>query len=490
MTGKKTAVPAALALLAALALPLPLEAQNEALPLTVPRPNEAGTDIYPESYEGDINDRALDKSFSGLYSSALVGRYLDEAPAVRRAGELRARGIQAFVLKKQVRESRFLKSNPVGDFYMVMAGVFSAKQDADNLGQRLRAEGVVRDYRILPVDDPGEIKSTDLQNTELYAQSGELSRQIKERAAKPLEPDSPVVTGEAFKKHVRGRYVGSFKDPLAAREEARRLSQGGWSASVESQGGWYRVYLAPTEDTRDFKADPARLKSARSSAESQIGLFFVVDLSRLRGSIEPTSPNAGRTDASACAGFSEAGRLVTAVRRAMIYIPESSYTVALSPVEPPAKMDWRDIAAKIQKWWDDEKTRPSRRAIYGPAIFNRPEMEKALSRMQPSERPGSLALGLTEAAIDFDSASGRKILLVFSEFKSKEKEEDIRQALSRLKSAYGGLDPIFIYGDTDKAGYELAQNLAKENAGDEAWDSCRLLADNAYFERFIKRIFK
>lgn len=462
---------------------------SDALPLTVHRPYEDGSDISPKSYEGHLADRDLSSLFKGLYSSALVGRYLDPEPAQRRADELRKQGLLAFVLKKNFRENSISSSSEIGDFYVVMAGLFAAKQDADNLGQRLRAEGRTEDYRILPVDDPGEISRTDAQNLDLFAKSGQLSRQTQERAAKPLAADSPVRTGQAFKKHMRGSYIGSYRDRLEAREEARRLTASGWPASVEAEGGWYRVYLAPSEDSRDLKADPGELKAAKASAASQPGFFLVVDTSSLRGSFSSLGPNAERSDASACAGYSEAGRLSTSLRRVMIYIPETTYTVALTPVEPQ-DFKWTETPARIKAWWDDEKQRPTKKSIYGPALYNRPELEKAVSRLKASPKEGSLALGITEAAIDFKSAPGRKTVLVFSEFKSADQPGDIKDAVARLNSFYGSdLHPFFIYGDTDRKGYELASELAAANGG-QAWDGCRLLGDNAYFEKFIKTVFK
>ena len=92
--------------------------------------------------------------------------------------------------------------------------------------------------------------------------------------------------------------------------------------------------------------------------------------------------------------------------------------------------------------------------------------------------------------MDFKSVPGRKTVLVFSEFKQPDQPEDARDAVERLRSSYGGeFVPIFIYGDTDQKGYELASNLAATSGG-RAWDGCRLLGDNAYFEQFIRTIFK
>ncbi len=466
-------------------------ADEEAPPVAVSRPNEAGSDIDPLSYQGDIHDRSLAGASKGLFKAALVGRYLDEEPARQLVAFFQSRGLTAFALRKEVTERRLLKNDPVGHFYLVMVGLFGEQRDADFLGQRLRAEGTVRDYRILSVDAPRELEATEAQNRELYLQSARVSEQSRERASRPLDPNSPSATGQAFKKHVYGRYIGSYRDPLEARDMARRMTTSGWSASVENDGGWYRVYLAPTKDHRDFKADGPTLKAARKSAASQPGLVFLADLSGLKGTLNPITPNAGRTDASACAGFSEAGRLGTVLTRTMIYIPDTSYTVALTSIRPPEKQTgWKDIPKRVKAWWDDEKSRPVKKADYGPAIYNRPEMEKAISRLTASPDQASLAIGLTEAATQLSTVPGRKVLLVFSEFQGPDQPRDVQEAVSRLKAAYGSsLEVLFIYGDTDGPGYDLAATLTRDAGGSQPWDGCRLISDNAYFESYIKTIF-
>lgn len=470
--------------------PLPPAGAEEPPALAVPPPDQEGRDMYPSSYEGNLSQRALAGTFSGLFKSVLVGRYLDREPAENLAEYLRIRGLTAFVLEKKIEERRFLKNEPVGRFYVVMAGLFGRQEDADILGQRLRAQGQAQDYRILPVDEPGEIEATNAQNQDLYAQSAQVSRDSQKRAAKPLDPSSATATGEAFKKHVYGRYISSFRDPLKAREEARRMTAGGWAASVEKEGGWYRVYLAPTEDHRDFKADEATLSSAKRSAASQSGLIFLVDLSSLKGGFQPINPNAARTDASACAGFSEAARLGASLNRSIIYLPETSLTVGLVPIRPQ-QMNWRDIPKRVKAWWEDEKNRPTTKAAYGPAIFNRPEMERAIAGLNPSAEEASLAIGLTEASADLAVIPGRKVLLVFSEFQGPDEPQDVREALNRLRAAHGSsLQVVFIYGDTDGPGYQLADSLAREYGPSAAWDGCRLLSDNAYFELYIKTIIR
>ena len=465
--------------------------------LEVPLPAADGSESRPPGYQGgqatEIYDRSLARHFkSGFFSSVLVGRYLDEAPARRAAGYYRSRGLTSFVLKKQVEERRILRNDPVGEFYMVMAGLFGRNKDADILGQRLKAENQAPAYQVVPVDDPGELEATEAQNADLYAKLSGVSRSAEEKASKPLSSSSPAASGEAFKKHVYGRYVGSYRDPQEAKLHAEKLTAGGWPASVQREGAgssaWFRVYLAPAKDQMTWQADSQVLKEARRSAASQPGIFLLVDMSNIQSDINSPRPDKNRYNASACAGFSEAGRLGGSLRRTLIYIPDTSYTAAL--ISMGVQSSSKKIQDRVKDWWD-EKPKPSRPPLYGPAIFNRPEMEKAINKLKPEAKPVSLALGLTEMAGHLFTVPGRKMVVVFSEFLGEDQPEEVKEALGRLKSEFGSsLEVLFVYGDTNAAGYRLASDLARQAGSTQAWDGCMLMNDNAYFERYIKTIFR
>ncbi len=460
------------------------------VPLTVPGPISDGSNIDPKSYWGSASNRSWAKLFSGGFSSAMVGSYLDPEPAKRQAEELRARGISSFVLTKMFEESQVLGKDPVGIFYVTMAGLFGRTSDADILGQRLRAQGVVDDFRTLPVEDPGEIQTVGAQNRTLYTHGEEVSQESRARAARPLSPNSPAETGEAFKKHVQGRFVGSYRDPQEAKEAARRLSVSGWSASIERDGQWNRVYLAPTEDHRTFKADEEVLSAAQASAAGQPGFFVVADISNIKGNFQNESPVKSKEDASACAGLSEAGRLAAVFNRTLIYVPDTSFTAALIPVRPQS-MKWADIKKRAGERRNDRSTAPPLNAVYGPAIYRRPDMEAAFAKLVPTPKPASLAQKLKESVKEFSSVPGPKIIVIFSEFMGPDKPAELVEAMRELRTEFGSsLRPAFVYGDTGEAGYRLAQRLAEDSGGGEAWDGCRLLADNAYFERYIKSLFR
>jgi hypothetical protein len=278
---------------------------------------------------------------------------------------------------------------------------------------------------------------------------------------------------------------------LEAREHARTLTSGGWEASVQTDGRggglWYRVYLAPSSDPRDLKADEEVLKAAKASAASQMALVFLADLTSTAGQVGWPGPAPDRRDASACAGFSQAGRLGAGLSRTIIYVPDLAFMTTLIPAVRDDPKNIHEVPERLAGWWEGRERRPRRLAAYGPTFFNRPEMERAIIQLQADSRPGSLVPALKSAAAPLGSQPGRKVLLIFSDFMGSAKPAEVRAALADLRSRLGAsLDVFIVYGDPNGAGYRLAQSLA----GGEAWDGCRLLHDNAYFEKYIKAVFK
>ena len=427
-----------------------------------------------------------------VFHSVLVGRFLDEEPARRLSGRIQNRGLTAFVVKRNLVESSlFIDRREVGEFYLTLAGLFGLSREADRLGSRLRAEGMITDYQVVDIEDPGEVEATAAQTRRVDQEGEQTATTARKRAAAPLKPTSPAAAGEGYKKNIYGRYIGSYKDPLEAREHARTLTANGWAASVqaEGQGGgrWYRVYLAPSSDSRDLKADEEVLQEAVESAASQMALVFLVDLTSTAGQVGHPGPAPDRRDASACAGFSQAGRLGAVLSRTIIYVPDITLLATLIPAIRDDVKNVQEVPRRLTDWWAGHERRPRELAAYGPTFFNRQEMERAILQLQADSRPGSLVPALKAAAAPLASQPGRKVLLIFSDFMGPAKPADVQAALDALGARLGSsLDVFLIYGDPSGAGYQLAQNLGRS----EAWDGCLLLHDNAYFEKYIKAVFK
>jgi hypothetical protein len=424
-----------------------------------------------------------------------VGTYLEEAPALRAVGSLQKEGLTAFSVQKTLVEKKLPFNQPIGAFHLVLAGLFGEREDAQRLGRRMLAQGLISNFQVIPADSPGEFALFQTQSAPQERRADQVAASAQERVGRPLPADSPAATGEGFKTVTRGRYVGSYRDVMEARAEARRLSSAGWPAAVEEarEGGgmWYRVYLAEAGDSRDFRANPQTLAAARATAGRQKGLVILVDSSGLKGVWGMGRPNQKRTDASSCASYSQAGRLLTVLERFVGFIPDAPTLVALKPLayNPPASFFDR-VARPVKSWWtEDDSAYANPQAAYGLAIYNRPELLKSLRNLKVDVRSAPVGPGLSNFP-ELNSIPGRKTVVLFSDFAFPEREGEAAAALGRLKGGYGDdLEFFVVYGDADDRGYRTAQELAKAGGGGEAWNGCLLLADNAYFEKFVKRVF-
>ncbi|MDR1546061.1 MAG: hypothetical protein LBU12_04990 [Deltaproteobacteria bacterium] len=446
----------------------------------------------PEAFGGVA---PADTGYFADFSAVWAGSFLDPEPAAKAAEAFRKSGLTAFTVKKTLVEKKIL-SRPVGDYHLVLVGLFGELADAQALGRRLQAQGRIANWQAVPSDNPGELAQAAAQTAPLTARSEKTVAAAQERAGRPTPADSPAVTGEGFKKLVRGRYVGSWRDIVEARAEAERLTASGWPASVVSDspagGGWHRVYLAEPGDRREYRASPQELESARASAASRDGLVLLADLSGLKGVWGRTAPDATRSDASACAGYSRAGRAQTGLERLVGYVPDAGQLIVVKPVNyaPPSGVVDK-VARPVRAWWSgDDSELTVAQAVYGPTLFNRSEVMARLRAFKVDADPAPLGPafdGLGELA----AISGRKTVALFSEFGRPESADEAVAALGRLKGQHGAnLNLVVVYGDADDRGWRLAEDLAKAAGTSPAWDGCRLLADNLYFEKFVKAVFR
>jgi hypothetical protein len=145
----------------------------------------------------------------------------------------------------------------------------------------------------------------------------------------------------------------------------------------------------------------------------------------------------------------------------------------------------------VKTWWSGDKSEYSRSdTVYGPAVYSRPEVLKSIRNLKVDVRAAPMGPGLSSFR-ELDSIPGKKTVVLFSDFRSSDKPEDAEGALGSLKARYGSdLDFLVVYGDTDGPGLSLANRLARAGGNTDAWNGCLLIADNSYFERFVKRVFQ
>jgi hypothetical protein len=428
-----------------------------------------------------------------------VASYLDEAPAHRAAAAFRSRGLLAFTVKKTLMEktSSFLSSSTprvVGDYYLVNVGLFGNVEEASVLGRRLLAQGRISNWRVIGSADPGEIARMAVQAAPLIQKSETVTTQAMKKAGLPLPPTAPAITGQGFKSLVHGRYVGSFKDLYAARTEAERLTAAGWPAAVERAtpkgGQWFRVYLTESTDHREFGANPSRLARDKAVAATHGGLIFLVDLSGQAGDWGQIAPGEKRLEASACAGYSRPGRVLTGLERVVGQIPTNSPMMvavkSVTYVQPAGFVD--KTVRKVRKWWTEDETGfTEARSAYGPTLFNRPLVTRAIRSLKLDSEAVSLGPAF-DSLYEAQSVPGYKTVLVWSDFRWTGPDTEVMAGLGRLKAQWGGqVNILVVYGDADDRGWRLAENLAKAGSGQPAYDGCLLLSDQNYFQKFVSR---
>jgi hypothetical protein len=458
--------------------------------------------VDPDSFSGGV--APADYGLLREYFTVWCGTWTDEAPARKAAAALQREGLTAFALKKTLEEKRLPFNKTVGDFWLLLAGLFGSRSDAEDLGSRLKARGLVANYQVIPTDRPAEVDSFTAQTAPLAQRSDAAVRSAQDRLGKPVPPDSPSRTGEGFKRSLDGRYIRSYRDEWAAKDEARRLTSAGWPAGVEAAadggGMWYRVYLVGSAAgsradnsvgaTGDYRVSPSAVQAAQAQAASRRGLVLVVDTSGLKGAWGATQPNRGRSDASSCAGYSQAGRLLSSVERTVSYIPDTGLLVSVRNLAfRKADNVAAGVLRSVKSWWTQDGSDYSEaRPAFGPVPYNRPEVLRAIRGMKPDVRPAPLAPGLSGLS-ELNSFPGRKTVILFSDFTYPDRAQGAEAAAGSLRGQYGSVDLVIVYGDSSGDGWRLAGRMARAAGGSEPWDGCRLLTDNAYFERYIKKVF-
>lgn len=466
--------------------------------------------VDPQRFSGGV--APADYGRGADYFSVWCGSWTDEAPAKAAAQALQRQGLTAFALKKTLEEKRIPFNRTVGDYWLLMTGLFGERADAEALGSRLKARGLVSGYQVIRADLPAETATFEAQTRPLAQRSETAQRSAQERLGQPVSPSSPSATGEAFKRAVTGRYIGSFRDEWAAKDEARRLTSAGWPAGVESAtdtgGMWYRVYLTGQNQVEGgesafasavpegaaasgYRVSRQSIQAAQAQGSSQKGLVLVVDTSGLKGAWGASAPNRARSDASSCAGYSQSGRLLASLERLASYIPDAGLLVSVRNLgfrEEPGV--FARAARSVKSWWSEDGSAYSEaRPAYGPAVYNRPEVLRAVRGMKPDVRPAPLGPGLSGLS-ELQGIPGRKTVVLFSDFRFKDSTEGAEAAAGGLRGQYGDVDFLVVYGDSSGEGWRLAESLSRAGGGGpEAWDGCLLLTDNGYFERFVKRVF-
>jgi hypothetical protein len=183
---------------------------------------------------------------------------------------------------------------------------------------------------------------------------------------------------------------------------------------------------------------------------------------------------------------------MTNLERLVGYVPETSLLVVVKPVSyvPPSGIV-EMVTRPVKNWWsEDDSSLVNAKSVYGPAIYNRSEVLGRINALAIQAKGAPLGPAF-DSLTELEAIPGKKNVAFYSEFSYPAGQSEALAALGRLKGRYGSsLNFQVIYGDTDDQGWRMAESLAKAAGAKEAWNGCRLLADNDYFERYVKTVFR
>ncbi|MEW5721583.1 MAG: OmpA family protein [Thermodesulfobacteriota bacterium] len=397
---------------------------------------------------------------SGLYSLH-VSSHREAAAAQAEVDRLKSQGLEAFV--------RYETVPGKGKWHRVYVGSYTGPDQAVAAAGKLKAEGVITYCQVVP-----------------------LNSSSSEPRPAPTEAPERAPDGTAyspFKRLVYGRYVASFRYRHLAEAEAEGLTKSGWPASVQEevvQGvPWYRVYLLPQ----------GRRYSGRPASEGLKGFDIIADMSDTYaaayasdrpGESRPFGPRGSR-----CLNYTRQQTKMVLLRKFNAAVPEAPWLAALRKLgykrldSFEAHVKW--LKSLADHGGEDPKTYTYR--LWGVMTYHRTEFGDAIGRLEPSDRNAPKAPALRLSRQELDVIPGRKALIILSDFNRKFQDNPVAEA-RELKKKYGP-DLCFyaIYVEADQEGVALAREVAQAGECGNYYDGCRLLTDEAYFERMIREIF-
>lgn len=395
-----------------------------------------------------------------------VSSFQTEAEASRAVASFKARGLESF--------SRYEAAGSKGMWHRVFVGMVGTIKDARELAQRLQQEGVIDYYQIVALNQTS-------------------SKPVGPSQRRALAPPSGGPPSSAFREIIYGRYVASFQYKHLAQAEAEGLTQAGWPASVKEEkvegSMWYRVYLLPPAG-RDWSGTP--LAPAGAGATRRIPGFEIIgDMSESPVPEELRPPDRPNENPSICPGYTKREARLALIRRINAAVPARTYLAGLRELTyrgPKTYLDYSRYALEVAE--DYEKMEGNHtRLLWGILPYSRSEYAEAIEYLESYEKIAPLSQALEKSHPDFETISGHKILIIVSEFKKFNKDEDPVGAARRLKERFPDLCIFTIYVDADAEGIIMAHDIAAASGCGKAYDGCQALADGAYFRQMIHDIF-
>lgn len=126
---------------------------------------------------------------------------------------------------------------------------------------------------------------------------------------------------------------------------------------------------------------------------------------------------------------------------------------------------------------------------FGPATYNRDQMEDAIGRLVAADSVSPFADALKDADEELNNMGSIKAVLMFSDFEANNTSGNPVQNASNLRRRFGQDVQVFTFHATRQpSAVKLARNIA-EAGGGKAYDICHLLNSEEAFESMMMEIF-
>ncbi|MBF0530045.1 MAG: OmpA family protein, partial [Deltaproteobacteria bacterium] len=128
--------------------------------------------------------------------------------------------------------------------------------------------------------------------------------------------------------------------------------------------------------------------------------------------------------------------------------------------------------------------------VWGVKTFDRQAFSLAIDDLTSTSAGTPLGWAIKASEEELDTISGRKALIIFSDFKENWDFGNPQARVQELKTKYGSDFCLYnIYVEHDEKDIHLAQDLAQASGCGQAYDGCRLLKEQAYFDNMVKEVF-
>ena len=266
-------------------------------------------------------------------------------------------------------------------------------------------------------------------------------------------------------------YVGPYASRAEAKTQAQAFAAQGLISEYQVRNletGKAQTVVGSESTTSETPAAvapataPASAIGQQPGPDTPDGWEIIVDLS---GSI---------SDQFHCGGFFKHEAIFTILNRMNQKIPALQYQAALRKFGYKNALTRSDYTA----------------LAWGVEPYDRQSFGIAARELAPSRAISPLGWAMKASETELDGMSGRKALIIMSDFKENTDFGDPEKRAEELAARFGNDLCIYtINVGQDEREVKLAEAVAAKSACGKSYDGCRLLSDDAYFDQMVREIF-